>query len=100
MGTFLPNESYGESLSGRSSNTQPSNSGVASPNVWGPKQFGGPKFLHLGEKQYFVLGRRPSKDQMTKYVKNVGGMAPLPPGYAYAFQLRGRYSTIALIAVH
>jgi len=33
--------------------------------------------LTLGEQQYFCLGRRFSKHQMTRYAKNFGGHGPL-----------------------
>jgi len=48
-------------------------SGVASPIF-----FGGAKCLTLGEQQYFCLGRRFSKHEMTKYAKNLG-VGPCPP---------------------
>jgi len=37
-------------------------SGVAKPNIWRGNQFGGPKVLTLGEKQYF-FGTPPLKAQ-------------------------------------
>jgi len=35
----------------------------------------------------FCLEKRLSKDKMTIFSKNLGGMAPLPPpGYAYVYE--------------
>jgi len=46
-------------------------------NFWkGQKNFFGPKCLISGEQQYFHLGHCFSKHKMTRYAKNLGGMAP------------------------
>jgi len=35
-------------------------------------KIGGPKYLTLGEQQYFYFGRRFSKHKMTRYATNLG----------------------------
>ena len=37
----------------------------------------------LDKRELLVQGPSLSKHKMTRYARNLGGMAPFPPGYAY-----------------
>jgi len=53
--------------------------------------WGGPKYLTLGEQQYFCLAHRLAVSQSTKsldILQILGGMSPcLPPGYEQDIKL-------------
>jgi len=60
-------------------------SGVASPKIWGSKNFGGGKMFDFRRITLFSLEKCLSKHKMTIFSKNLGVMAPLAsPGYPYA----------------
>ena len=67
-------------------NHQCRHSGVASPNIWGGKNFGGSKIFDFTRITLFCLEKRLSKHKMTTFSKNLGRrhLGPLyPPGYGY-----------------
>jgi len=63
-------------------------SGVASPKCLGGKDFGGPKYLILGEQQYFLFGTPLLKAQNTRYAKKFWGPFPLPSLATPVFRMK------------